>query len=108
MALNGDTHMQKTAFYRLDLFHTPCRQRCGRWIIHVFLIFLSQAVPTTIFGLAVGFFAFFGLPISSLGLAMIFSSAAEPTLIAAVGLAPEATPANTKRQIAPSTSELKQ
>jgi hypothetical protein len=55
-----------------------------------------------------GFFAFFGLPISSLGLAMIFSSAAEPTLITAVGLAPEATPANTKRQIAPSTSELKQ
>ena len=60
------------------------------------------------FSLTVGFFPFFGLPISSLGLAMIFSSAAEPTLIAAVGLAPEATPANTKRQIAPSTSELKQ
>jgi len=105
MALNGGTHMQKTAFYRLDLLHTPCRQRCGRWIIHVFL---TQTVSTTIFGLAVGFFSFFGLPISSLGLAMIFSSAAEPTLIAAVGLAPEATPANTKRQIAPSTSELKQ
>jgi len=90
------------------LLHTPWRQRCGRWIIHVFLIFLSQAVPTTIFGLTVGFFAFFALPISSLGLAMIFSSAKQPTLIAAVSLAPEATPANTKRQIAPATAQLKQ
>jgi hypothetical protein len=69
---------------------------------------LTQAVSTTIFGLTVGLFSFFGLPISSLGLAMIFSFAAKPTLIGTVGLAPKATPANTKRQIAPSTSELKQ
>jgi hypothetical protein len=94
MALNGGTHMQKTAFYRLDLLHTPCRQRCGRWIIHVFL---TQAVSTTIFSLTVGLFSFFGLPISSLGLAMIFSSAGELTCVTTVGLAPKATPANTKR-----------
>jgi hypothetical protein len=72
------------------------------------LIFLSQAVPTTIFGLTVGFFPFFGLPIFSLSLAMIFSSAKQLTLVGTVGLAPKATPANTKRQIAPSTSQLKQ
>jgi len=71
------------------------------------LILLTQAVPTTIFGFAVGFFAFFGLPISSLGLAMIFSFAAEPALVTTVSLAPKATPANAKRYIAPSALALK-
>jgi hypothetical protein len=71
------------------------------------LIFLTQAVSTTIFGLSVGFFPLFGLPISSLDLAMIFLAAGEPTLIGTVGLASKATPANTKRQIATSASELK-
>jgi hypothetical protein len=72
------------------------------------LIFLTQAVSATIFGLTVGFFSFFGLPISSLGPTMIFSSAGELARVTTVGLAPKATPTNTKRQIAPSASELKQ
>jgi hypothetical protein len=72
------------------------------------LIFLTQAVSATIFGLTVGFFPFFGLPISSLGLAMLFSSAGELALVTTVGLSPKATPTNTKRQIAPSALELKQ
>jgi len=63
-------------------------------------------MPATIFGLTVGFFTFFGLPISSLGLAMIFLSAGEPTLVATVGLAPKATPTNAKCDIAPSAVEL--
>jgi hypothetical protein len=76
-------------------------------IIHVFSIFLSQAVPTTIFGLTVAFFPFFGLPISSLGLAMIFSSAGKPAPVGTIGLAPKATPTNAKLYIAPSALELK-
>jgi len=107
MALNGGSHMQKTTFYRLNLPHTPCRQRCRRWIIHVFLIFPSQTIPTTIFGLTVGFFTFFGLPISSLGLAMIFTPPRDPAPFATVGLAPKATPTNAKRYRAPSASDLK-
>jgi hypothetical protein len=70
------------------------------------LIFPSQTIPATIFGLTVGFFTFFGLPISSLGLAMIFSPARDPALFATVGLAPKATPTNAKCYIAPSALEL--
>jgi len=72
------------------------------------LIFLTQAVSATIFGFSVGFFPFFGLPISSLGLAMIFSSAGELTRVTTVGLATKATPTNAKRQIAPPALELNQ
>jgi hypothetical protein len=61
----------------------------------------------TIFGLTVGFFAFFGLPIPSLSLAMIFSLAIQPTRVTTVGLAPKATPTNAKYDIAPSASALK-
>jgi len=62
---------------------------------------LSQPISTAIFGLAVGFFAFFGLSISSLGQAMMFSPAKHPAGITAIGLAPEAAPADTKHKIAP-------
>jgi len=64
-------------------------------------------VSATVFGLAVGFFAFFGLPIFSLGFTMIFSFAKQPTLIGTVSLASKAVPTNAKRYIAPSTLELK-
>jgi len=64
-------------------------------------------MPATIFGLAVGFFTFFGLSIFSLGLAMIFSPARDPALLATVGLAPKAMPTNAKRYSAPSASDLK-
>ncbi|MBC2709977.1 MAG: hypothetical protein HGJ94_02885 [Desulfosarcina sp.] len=53
-------------------------------------------MTTTIFGLAMGFFAFFGPPVSSLSFAMIFLSAIKPTRIATIRLAPEAVPANAK------------
>jgi hypothetical protein len=59
------------------------------------------------FRLYSGFFAFFGLPIFSLGGAMIFSLAGEPTLVRTVSLAPKATSTNAKHDIAPSTLELK-
>jgi len=68
---------------------------------------LAQAVPSTIFGFAVGFFAFFGLPVFSLGFAMIFSFARKPTLVGTVSLAPKATPTNAKHDITPSALELK-
>ena len=64
-------------------------------------------MPTTVFGLAVGFFAFVGLPIPSLGLAMIFAPAIQPTRITTVGLAAKAAPTNAKYDIAPSASALK-
>jgi len=64
-------------------------------------------MPTTVFGLAVGFFALFGLPILSLGLAMIFTSAIQPAGVATIGLAAKAAPANAKNNIAPSASALK-
>jgi hypothetical protein len=71
------------------------------------LILLTQTVPTTVFGLAVCFFALFGPPISALGLAMILTPAEQPTLIGTVSLASKAVPTNAKRYIAPSTLELK-
>jgi len=71
------------------------------------LIFLAQTVPTTVFGLAVALFAFFGLPIFSLGFTMIFSFAKQPTLIGTVSLASKAVSTNAKDNIAPPASTLK-
>jgi hypothetical protein len=96
MTPNRGAHGPKMIFCRLYGLHTPCRQHCRRWIIHVFLILLTQAVSTTVFGLAVGFFTFWGLPISLLGLAMIFASAKQPTRITAICLAPKTAPAYAK------------
>jgi hypothetical protein len=68
---------------------------------------LAQTVPTTVFGLTVGFFAFFGLTISALSLAMVITPAKQPTLIGTVSLASKAVPTNAKDHITPSTLELK-
>jgi hypothetical protein len=64
-------------------------------------------VSTTVFGLAVGFFAFFGLTVSSLGLTMISAPAIQTALITTVGLASKAVPTNAEGNIAPSASALK-
>jgi hypothetical protein len=64
-------------------------------------------VSTTVFGLAVGFFAFFGLTVSSLGLTMIFTPAVQPTRVTAISLASKAAPANTEDDFAPPASALK-
>jgi hypothetical protein len=64
-------------------------------------------MPATVFGFTVGFFTFFGLPISSLGLAMTFSPTRDPAPFATVGLTPKATPTNAKCYCTPSTSDLK-
>jgi hypothetical protein len=55
----------------------------------------------------VGFFALFGLPIPSLGLAMMFTPAKQPACVTTIGLAAKAAPANAKDYIAPSASALK-
>jgi len=55
----------------------------------------------------VGFFTLFGLPIPSLGLAMIFTPTIQAAGGATIGLAPKAAPANAKDYIAPSASALK-
>jgi len=64
---------------------------------------LSQPIPTAIFGLPVGFFAFFGLSISTLGFAVISPSAKQPAGIAAIGLASKTAPADAKQIITPPT-----
>jgi len=71
------------------------------------LIFFAQAVSTTVFGFTVIFFTFFGLPVFSLGFAMIFPFAGEATLVGTVSLATKATPTNAKRHITPSALNLK-
>jgi hypothetical protein len=63
-------------------------------------------MATTIFSLPVVLFAFLGLPIFSLGSTTIFAFAEQPTQIRTVSLTPKTSPANAKRDIAPSTAEL--
>jgi hypothetical protein len=63
-------------------------------------------VPTTVLCLAVGFFALFGLPIPSLGLAMIFAPAIQTAGGATIDLAPKAATANAEKNIAPPASAL--
>jgi len=65
-------------------------------------------MSTAIFGLTMGFSAFFGLPISPLGFAMMFSPAKQPAGITAIRLAPIAPPANAEHQIAPLALNLAQ
>jgi hypothetical protein len=72
------------------------------------LIVFAQAVPTTIFGFAMGFFTFVGSAIPSLGFTVIFSFSLDPAWIAAVSLSPEASPTDTERQPAPSAVNLDQ
>jgi hypothetical protein len=70
------------------------------------LIIFTQTMPAAIFGFTMGFFAFIGSAISSLGFTVIFSLTGQPAWNAAVSLSPEASPANTKNQPAPSTVNL--
>jgi hypothetical protein len=65
-------------------------------------------MPAAIFGFAVGLFPFIGLAVPSLCLAVIFSFSGCPTCIAAVSLPPEASPADTENQSAPSAPNLDQ
>jgi hypothetical protein len=72
------------------------------------LIFFAQAMPAAIFGFAVGFFTFIGSAIPSLRFTVIFSFSGYPACIAAVSLSPEASPADTENQPAPSAANLDQ
>jgi hypothetical protein len=69
---------------------------------------LTLTVSATIFGLAVGLLAFFGLTIFSLRLAMAFQSCRMAATITAIGLASPAASANAKSKRAPSTLDKKQ
>ena len=64
-------------------------------------------MSATVFGLAVGFFAFVGLPISALGFAMILAPAIQLACVTTVDLAAKAAPADAEDDIAPSASALK-
>jgi hypothetical protein len=72
------------------------------------LIIFAQTMPAAIFGFAVGFFTFVGLAIPPLCFTVIFSFPGNPARIAAVSLAPEASPADTEDQAAPPTAYLDQ
>jgi hypothetical protein len=72
------------------------------------LIIFTQTMPATIFGFAMGFFTFIGLAIPSLGFTVIFSFSRDPAWITAVGLSPEASPADTESQPTPSAVNLDQ
>jgi hypothetical protein len=72
------------------------------------LVFFVQAMPTAIFGFAMGFFPFIGLAIPSLGFTVIFSFSSDPAWIAAVGLSSKAASAETENQFTPSAANLDQ
>ena len=65
-------------------------------------------MPAPIFSFAVGSFAFIGLAVLSLCLAVIFSFSRNSAWIAAVCLTPEARPADTKSHPTPSAANLDQ
>jgi len=65
-------------------------------------------MPATIFGFTVGFFTFVGSAIPSLRFTVTFSFPGNPARIAAVSLSPEASPADTENQTAPSAMNLDQ
>jgi len=65
-------------------------------------------MSAAIFGFAMGFFTFIGSAIPSLDFTVIFSFSGCPTCIAAVSLPPEASPADTENQSAPSAPNLDQ
>jgi hypothetical protein len=72
------------------------------------LIIFTQTMPAAIFGVTVGFFTFVGLAIPPLRFTVIFSFPGNPAQVAAVSLAPETSPADTKNQAAPPTANLDQ
>ena len=65
-------------------------------------------MAAAIFGFAVVFFPFSRLAVSSLGSTVIFSFSSDPALITAVSLSPEASPADTENQPAPSAANFDQ
>jgi len=66
------------------------------------------AVPTAVFSLTVGFFAFFGLAIFSLRLAMVFKLCRVAAFITTICLPFPAASADAKLKIAPSTVNANQ
>ncbi|MGD9252047.1 MAG: hypothetical protein PVG19_12515 [Desulfobacterales bacterium] len=64
---------------------------------------MAITVPAAIFGLAMGLFAFFGLPIFSLCLPVLFQFCRPATGITTIALASPAASANAKLEFAPST-----
>jgi hypothetical protein len=72
------------------------------------LIIFAQTMPATIFSFAVGFFTFVGLAIPPLRFTVIFSFPGNPARVTAVNLSPEASPADTENQSAPSAINLDQ
>jgi hypothetical protein len=69
---------------------------------------LAKAVPAAVFGVTVGLFALIGLPVSSLGVTMIFSFAGKPAEIAAISLSAEAGSADAEYEPAPSAGDFDQ
>jgi hypothetical protein len=72
------------------------------------LIGFAQAMPAAIFGFAVGFFTLVGPAVPSLRFTVTSSFPGYPAWLAAVSLSPEASPANTENQPAPSALNLDQ
>ena len=83
-------------------FIQTCR-RCGRWIIHVFLIQWIFRVAPPVLGFSVGTTAFFGSPIATLSFPAGCPAGTQPASIRAIGLSPPATPADAKANLAPTT-----
>jgi hypothetical protein len=65
-------------------------------------------VSAAVFGVAVGFFALIGLPVSSLGVTMIFPFAGKSAVIAAINLSSEAGSADAEYEPAPSAVDFDQ
>jgi hypothetical protein len=79
-----------------------CR-RCGRWIIHVFLIRWIFRVAPPVLGVSVCALALLGLAIAALSFPVGCPAGTQPAGITAIGLSPPATPADTKTNLAPTT-----
>jgi hypothetical protein len=79
-----------------------CR-RCGRWIIHVFLIRWIFRVAPPVLGFSVGVPTLFGPPIAALRFPAGCPAGTQPAGITAIGLSPPATPADAKANLAPTT-----
>jgi len=65
-------------------------------------------MPAAILGLTVGLLPFRGLPVSPLGFPVMMTPCRKPAFITAVGLPPETTTADTKKNVTPLTFDLTQ
>jgi hypothetical protein len=70
------------------------------------LIFFTQTMPTTVFGLAMRFFTFGTLAVSPLGLAVAFSFRCQPAYTTAVTLSAPAATADIKNKMTPTAADL--